>query len=254
MPHVFGLIGYPLTHSFSKKYFTEKFEKEGLQNSHKYCIFEIQSIDLLDNIIKNTAYLQGLNVTIPYKQAVLPYLHSVSKEAAVIGAVNTIKISNSGALIGYNTDCYGFEKSLVPLLQKQHTQALILGTGGSSKAVAYVLQKLGIRYSFVSRSTPQSVDSNGNNFLNYAQINDSVLNTHFLIINTSPVGMYPNVNFYPNIDYNLLTNKHLCYDLVYNPAETLFLQKSAEQGAIAKNGLDMLYLQAERAWEIWNEG
>ena len=238
----FGLIGYPLTHSFSKKYFTEKFEKEGIDAS--YSLFPISSIDQLPDLIANDNHLQGLNVTIPYKQAVLPYLSAIDTAAKDTGAVNCIDIQN-GMVTGYNTDIIGFRRSLEPLLQPQHTHALILGTGGASLAVKYVLDKLGIAYHFVSRRK-------GEHVWTYEDIGEEIVSGHTLIINTTPVGMYPDINACPPLPYQAVSNQHLLYDLVYNPGETLFLAKGKAQGAVIKNGLEMLQLQAEASWDIWN--
>lgn len=245
MKKLLGLIGYPVSHSFSKRYFSQKFTKQGISN-YEYQLFSLEKITQLPTLIRNKPKLVGLNVTIPHKQAVLPYLQYVAPAAAQVGAVNTIKIMPNGNLHGYNTDTYGFKKSLVPLLQAQHTNALILGNGGAAKAVSYVLQQLGITYKIVSRSFL----TNG---FTYQTLSDNIITSHPLIINTSPLGMYPNINSAPNINYKALSSQHLCYDLVYNPENTLFMQKAAATGAVVKNGLEMLHLQAEKAWQIWTE-
>ena len=239
----FGLIGYPLSHSFSKKYFTEKFTNENIPDC-VYELYPIKKIDQVGNILQSNPELVGLNVTIPYKEEVISYLGELDETAKAVGAVNTIKISNGNSK-GYNTDVYGFRESLKPLLKPHHKRALILGTGGASKAVAYCLRQLNIDYIFVSRTQQQGCVSY-----------DSVryyLHTFYVVINTTPLGMSPDTDQCPTIAYDAFSEKHLCYDLVYNPEETLFLKKAKEQGATVKNGLEMLYLQAERAWEIWNQ-
>ena len=240
---VFGLIGKPLTHSFSQSYFSEKFSRENIADA-VYSNYELDAIEHLPALIKQQPSLQGLNVTIPYKEAVLHYLDEQSPEVKHIKACNCIRIEK-GRMKGFNTDAYGFETSLLPYLQKQHKKALILGTGGSSKAVAFVLEKLGISSLFVSRSSTQC--------LSYNDVNEEIINSHKLIINTSPVGMYPHVNFAPQIPYDQLSSEHLLYDLIYNPSITLFLQKGEERGATIVNGYDMLVLQAEESWRIWND-
>jgi len=240
----YGLIGKSLKHSFSKDYFTDKFEKEGLDANYSLC--ELDSISNLNTIFANN--WQGLNVTIPYKEQIIPYLNEVDELATNIGAVNTIKFSQKKGKIelkGYNTDVIGFEQTLRPLLKSHHTQALVLGTGGASKAVTYVLNKLNISYSFVSRKA-------GINKLAYDELNDEIITTHTLIINTTPLGMFPDIEGYPDIPYNAIGKRHLLYDLVYNPNKTLFLLKGEQRGAIIKNGLDMLVTQAEESYKIWN--
>lgn len=237
-----GLIGYPLSHSFSKGYFTEKFRKENIPN-HVYETYPIERIELVEDLMNNEN-LSGLNVTIPYKEVVIPFLDELDDTAKEIGAVNTIKIRN-GKKIGYNTDCHGFEMSFSPLLQAHHTKALVLGTGGASKAVVYALKKLGISYQYVSRN-------GGDDKWSYEQISPEILQEYTVIINTSPLGMYPNVNTLPPLPYEAITDKHYLYDLVYNPEVTAFLQKGLDKNATTKNGIDMLYLQAEKAWTIWN--
>jgi shikimate dehydrogenase len=242
---IFGLIGYPLTHSFSKKYFTEKFEKLGLTD-FSYELFPIEKIEDLPQLIANNPNLVGLNVTIPYKEAVLPYLTGLDETAKAIGAVNTILIKG-GELTGYNTDVTGFSQSIKPLLHPQHERALILGTGGAAKAVAHVLKGLGIQYYFVSREK-----KNLPNCLTYTELNQAVFNACKMVINTTPVGMYPNTDNAPALPYEFFTAEHLAYDLVYNPTDTRFMQLAAQQGAHAVNGLNMLYSQAEAAWKVWN--
>lgn len=244
--HLYGLIGYPLSHSFSKRYFTEKFEREGLSD-RRYELFPLPAIDKLPELIKRFPELRGLNVTIPYKEVVLPLLDEVQGEAAAIGAVNTIAVRKE-ALIGYNTDVYGFETSLRRFLEENGARpgaALMLGTGGAAKAVAYVLGNLSIPFLRVSRN-PERGD------LIYEEIDQGLMDRHQLIINTTPLGMAPGIETFPILPYEYLTSGHLLYDLVYNPERTAFLRKGARRGCPVKNGLEMLYLQAERSWAIWN--
>ena len=242
---LFGLIGYPLSHSFSQKYFEEKFKKKGLIDC-QYKLFPITSIDELDNIIKKTPELEGLNVTIPYKQLVLRHLHTTKNIPDELRACNCIKI-NKGVLSGYNTDVAGFEKSFVPLLKNYHTRALILGNGGATAAVIFVLKKLNIGFDIVSRKLHDGSS------LTYDNLDEKIMKESLIIINTTPVGMFPNNNECPDIPYQFITEKHLLYDLIYNPAKTLFLQKGEDKGATIKNGEEMLVLQAEESWKIWNE-
>lgn len=239
----YGLIGYPLSHSFSKGYFSEKFSKEKITDSN-YEIYPIETIQYFEALCQSHPNFIGLNVTIPYKEQVIPFLDALDEEAKSIGAVNTIKFENDKK-IGYNSDCYGFERSIKPFLQTHHKEALILGTGGASKAVEYVLKKLGIQFQYVSRAKSERA-------ISYNDLNEEIIQKSTIIINTSPVGMYPNVTAAPPIPYEFIGEKHLLYDLVYNPEETLFLKNGKTKGAQVKNGLEMLYLQAERSWEIWN--
>ncbi|MEY2868344.1 MAG: shikimate dehydrogenase [Bacteroidota bacterium] len=241
----FGLLGRNISYSFSKGHFTTKFEKEKLQN-YTYENFDIQEISAFPEIIKNTDHLSGLNVTIPYKEDVIPYLDKLSKKAKKIGAVNTIKFTKKGKLKGYNTDYYGFLKSLEPLLESHHKKALILGTGGASKGVAFALEELGIEYLFVSRKASEKA-------IDYSQINTETFKEYQIIINSTPIGTSPNIEACPDIPYEFFTEKHIAYDLIYNPAETQFLKNAKAGGAKIKNGLDMLIFQAEKAWEIWNK-
>jgi shikimate dehydrogenase len=244
-PKVFGLVGRNISYSFSAGYFKKKFEKAGLKE-YTYRNFDIDEIDELPYIIKNTKNLKGLNVTIPYKEEVLPLLDKLSKNARTIGAVNTIKVSKSGKLKGYNTDYFGFKKSLKPLIKDHHKKALILGTGGAAKAVAFALRKMKIEYDFVSR--------NGNDEIySYADLDKDIFSEYHIIINTSPVGTFPNVDECPPLNYKFFTKKHIAYDLVYNPEETRFLREAKENGAKTMNGYKMLVYQAERAWKIWNK-
>ena len=240
----FGLLGRNISYSFSKGYFTEKFNNENFAGC-TYENFDIPEINAFSEVV-NTPDLKGLNVTIPYKETVIPFLDKLSKKAILIGAVNTIKITKKGKLKGYNTDYYGFKKSLQPLLQTHHKKALILGTGGASKGVAFALDELGITYTFVSRAATE-------NAIDYNRINATSFDNYHIIINATPVGTSPNVDAFPLIPYEFLTDKHIAYDLIYNPAETQFLKKAKQQGAQIKNGLDMLIFQAEKAWQIWNK-
>lgn len=243
MEKIFGLVGKNIGHSFSKKYFTDRFSKDNLD--YEYLNFDIADIGQLPEIVQKHPNLGGLNVTIPYKETVIPYLDKLSKKAAKIGAVNTIRFTKSGKRKGYNTDCHGFEESLYPLLQSHHKKALILGTGGASKAVAFALEQLDILYTFVSREP-------AGNTIGYDRINSTTFDNFQIIINCTPLGMSPNVDACPELPYEHFTSKHIAYDLIYNPEETLFLQKARERGAVTKNGLEMLILQAEKAWKIWN--
>ncbi len=247
----FGLIGKKLTHSFSKRYFTEKFEKENIQDA-VYELFELQTIEDLPILIRNQPHLKGINVTIPYKLEVLPFLEEIDTAAQRIGAVNVIRVNEDKTLTGYNSDYHGFKESLTAFIsiQNKNPKALILGTGGASKAVKVALDDLLIPYLYVSRTADENI---GNNILTYSQLDDEIIKTHQLIINTTPLGMYPQIETYPEIPYQLLTPQHYLYDLVYNPLNTLFMQKGIEKGAKVMNGLQMLYLQAEKSWEIWNK-
>ncbi|MFC4143943.1 shikimate dehydrogenase family protein [Pedobacter mendelii] len=243
----YGLIGYPLSHSFSKKYFTEKFLNEGITN-HQYELFPIENIKSLPDLLAEQTSLYGLNVTIPHKITVLPFLNDIEEAAEKIGAINCIAIRSFEGetyLKGFNTDAYGFEASLKPLIEPQHTKALIFGDGGAAKAVKYILEKLNIEYKVVVRKAVPGT-------ILYSDITAEILQSHKLLINTTPLGMSPNVDTCPDIDYSQLDESHLAYDLVYNPLETSFLAKAAEQGSKIKNGLEMLHKQAEKAWCIWN--
>lgn len=250
----FGLIGYPLSHSFSKKYFTEKFERENISGC-EYNTYPIENINLFPKLITDNPSLCGLNVTIPYKEAVIPFLNELDATATAVGAVNCIKIESGiknqeSRLTGYNTDVFGFRQSIKPFLETQHERALILGTGGASKAVHYVLKEIGIDCYFVTRQKTQDASSKT---FSYSEVNENVIKSFKLIINTSPVGMYPNVNEAPEIPYQFITSSHLLYDLVYNPLETEFLKRGKKYGASTVNGLSMLHQQAEAAWRIWNK-
>jgi len=244
-----GLIGYPLSHSFSKKYFSNKFKKEKIKE-FEYDLYPIESISDLPNLLSKNPDLFGLNVTIPYKEQVIPYLDAIHEEAFAIGAVNTIKIED-GKLTGYNTDVYGFEKSLVDFLTKKTKKinvenALVLGTGGAAKAVVFILKKIGIEPILVSRNE-------GKGDLTYQDLDCEIFEECRLIVNTTPLGMSPHLDSCPDLPYHRINQNYFLYDLVYNPEKTVFLSKGEAQGAAIKNGLEMLHLQAEKAWEIWNE-
>lgn len=242
----FGLIGFPLGHSFSKKYFTEKFLLEGIDA--RYDLYELKSLDEFTEL-KVSENLCGLNVTIPYKQQIIPFLDEMDETAAEIGAVNVIKFIRDGndlKLKGYNSDAIGFLQSIRPYLKPHHNKALILGTGGASLAFDYTLRKLGIETTFVSRTPAEGQ-------LSYSDLSETVLNEYPIILNASPVGTFPDVERCPDIPYQYLTSRHLLFDAVYNPAETLFLQKGKAQGTTVLNGEGMLSGQAEAAWKIWNE-
>ncbi len=242
----YGTIGFPLTHSFSKQYFTEKMEREGIADA-VYHSFPLHSIDEFPGLLKANPTLKGFAVTIPYKEKVLPYLTQLSAEVADIGATNCIRIRGS-ELKGFNTDIIGFEKSFVKQIKPEHKKALVLGTGGASKAVQYVLKKLGIDFLVVSRN-----ESAQTGFIQYKEISTTVINEYTVIINCTPLGMSPEEDTCPDIPYLLLTASHYLFDLVYKPAKTLFLQKGEKQGATICNGFEMLIIQAEENWRIWNE-
>lgn len=245
----FGLLGKSLSHSFSKKYFTEKFEKLGLSD-HVYHLFELPSIDMFPALVYSHPELIGMNVTLPYKESVIPYLSSLDDSAQAVGAVNVIRFHPENNWVGYNSDYYGFMNSLVRVANEHSIRlsdykALILGTGGAAKAVEASLKILKVDYAYVSREA-------GKAKYTYEDLTREVLIAHKLIVNASPLGMYPHVDHCPPIDYDSLGSDHILYDLVYNPENTLFMQKGKERQAIVCNGLKMLYLQAEKAWEIWN--
>lgn len=238
----FGLIGYPLSHSFSPGYFKEKFKKLNILDA-EYKLYPLSEIAEFQKL-KNTG-MQGLNVTIPYKEVVIPFLDDLSPAAKAIGAVNVIDM-RSERLIGHNSDTFGFRHSLESLWKgrNQPAKALVLGTGGAAKAVWYVLEELGIEYQKVSRTTGD---------ITYQDIDEEIMLSHHLIINTTPLGMSPNIDKCPSLLYEHITSDHFCFDLVYNPAQTLFLKKALQQGSRIKNGHEMLVLQADRSWDIWNE-
>ena len=244
----YGLIGYPLKHSFSIVYFNEKFKAENIDA--EYVNFEIPRIEEFMEVVEENPNLCGLNVTIPYKEQVIPYLDELDKDTAKIGAVNVIKIirqpKGKTKLVGYNSDIIGFTRSIEPLLTPVHTHALILGTGGASKAIHRGLENLGVKATFVSRT------KKSDEVLTYRELTPEVMQQYKVIVNCTPVGMYPKVDECPDIPYDLLTPEYLLYDLLYNPDETLFMKKGRAQGATVKNGLEMLLLQAFAAWEIWH--
>ncbi|NER16005.1 shikimate dehydrogenase family protein [Spongiivirga citrea] len=240
----FGLIGKNISYSFSQAYFSNKFKQLKLP-ANRYDNFDLEDIEALPQVLKDYPELKGLNVTIPYKESVIPFLNKLSKKAEKIGAVNTIKFLKNGGLKGYNTDCYGFKKSIEPFIKKHHKKALILGTGGASKAIAFSLKELGIKYKYVSRSP---VKSN----LSYDDLNEKIITQHQIIINCTPLGTFPKIDECPNIPYEYISENHLLYDLVYNPKRSLFLTNGEQRGAVITNGLKMLEFQAEKAWEIWN--
>ena len=239
---IYGLIGRNIDYSFSRGYFSEKFSKENLTD-HKYQNFDITSIELVSDILKNNS-VEGLNVTIPYKEEIIPYLDELDSTAEVIGAVNVVQIKNKRS-IGFNSDYYGFYESLKPYLKSYMDKALILGTGGASKAITHALKNLNIDFTYVSRNPDFSE-------LSYTQLDDDIISSYKLIINCTPLGTHPNTDQSPDIPYEYLTDRHLLYDLIYNPSTTLFMKKGLEKGANVVNGLKMLTLQAEKSWEIWN--
>jgi len=240
----YGLIGYPLTHSFSQKYFTEKFERESIADA-VFHAFSIPSIEELPQLLETHPQLVGFCITIPYKRDVIKYLHETTDAVKTMNACNCVCI-NDGKLYGYNTDVTGFENSFIKLLKPHHTKALILGTGGAASAVEYALHKLKIDYKFVSRSK-------SNYSFTYEELDEKVISAYTVIINCSPVGTYPNTDAAPAIPYHLLTSQHYLFDLVYNPAKTKFLALGEEQGAAIQNGYEMLVLQAEENWKLWNK-
>ena len=243
---VFGLLGKNISYSFSRGYFAEKFELLGL-NKHEYKNFDIQDIAGFSSIIKDETCLKGINVTIPYKEEVMQYLDIIDDTAKAIGAVNTIKFTKRGNLKGYNTDVVGFENSISPYFKSHHKFALILGTGGASKAIAYALKKNKIQYKFVSRKP------SGKEEISYNALTNEVLNKYHIIVNCTPIGTSPDIHVSPNIPYQFLSEKHLLFDLIYNPEISAFLAKGKQQGASIKNGFEMLEMQAEESWRIWNE-
>ena len=239
----YGNIGYPLGHSFSRGFFTEKFARESIDA--QYLNFEIPDVAMLSDVLRDNPELRGLNVTLPHKQAVIPLLDEMSEEAMEIGAVNVIRVRN-GKLKGFNSDIIGFTNSIKPLLQPHHRKALVLGTGGASKAIRVGLNRLGIEWTYVSRSPRDGM-------VTYEDITAETLQEYTVIVNCSPVGMFPKVDAAPAIPYELLSPQHLLFDCVYNPEETLFMKKGRKQGATVKNGLEMLHLQAIASWNFWNE-
>lgn len=244
---LYGLIGRTLRHSFSQDFFTRKFNVEGIDA--KYLNFELEDIDEFIEVIAQYPTLRGLNVTIPYKQDVMDYMDELDPTAQRIGAVNVVKFNGSGIqlrLKGFNSDIIGFKDSIAPLISKSMTRALVLGTGGASKAVVCGLEDLGLECQLVSRTAREGI-------ISYSDITRKIMESHHVIVNTTPLGMWPNTDVSPDIPYEFITPAHLCYDLIYNPEQTLFMKKSAERGALTKNGLEMLHLQAIASWNIWNE-
>jgi shikimate dehydrogenase len=248
MTRVFGLIGFPLSHSFSKGFFADKFTQANILDA-RYDNFPIETLQNFAALWENNSSLEGINITIPHKKAVIPFVDHPSSVVKKIQACNCIRKFNN-ELYGYNTDVIGFEKSLLPFLKPHHKTALILGTGGAAAAVEWVLEKLQIEYRFVTRQVKEGISTEKN--ISYASLTKDIIAAHTLIVNTSPVGMYPNIDQAPDIPYEGITSQHHLYDLIYNPAETLFLTQGKAKGATIQNGLEMLHLQAEASWEIWN--
>jgi len=242
MGKTYGLLGRDIEYSFSRKYFNDRFEAEDIDAHYKN--FDFQKIEELKEVLKNEK-IDGMNVTIPYKLEIFPFLDRLSPDAEAIGAVNVVKFEKDGTLTGYNSDYYGFKESLLPLLKVKPKKALVLGTGGASKAIAYALKELEIEFTFVSRRAKEGQ-------LTYEDLTENVIEENLLIINSTPLGTFPKVEACPNIPYQFLTEKHMLFDLIYNPAITTFLKKGKEQGASILNGERMLVLQAEKSWEIWN--
>lgn len=243
----YGLIGYPLGHSFSRGYFTDFFAQQGIDAEYKN--FELPRIELLTNVLKSEPTLRGFNVTIPYKQQVFSYLNELDDAARAIGAVNVVKVIHHDGevyLKGYNTDHIGFADSIRPFIQPHHTHALILGTGGASKAVCYALRQMGLDTRFVSRTAREGV-------ITYDELTPELMAQHTVIVNTTPLGMHPNVDECPPLNYSQISKRYLLYDVIYNPEETLFLRRGAEQGATICNGMEMLIGQAKAAWHIWTD-
>ncbi|WP_026914853.1 shikimate dehydrogenase family protein [Christiangramia portivictoriae] len=238
----FGLVGKDIDYSFSRNYFSRKFSNENI--NARYINFDLENINQFPEIFKTTE-VSGMNVTIPYKEKVIPFLDQLDPEAEKIGAVNTIKISEQGELTGYNTDHFGFQKSLEKHLESFHTSALILGTGGASKAVAYALDKLSVPFTFISRIASE-------NSLSYDELNVELINSNKLVINTTPLGTFPDTDRYPPIPLEGISSQHLIFDLIYNPEETMLMQLASQRGAKTINGYQMLELQAEKSWSIWN--
>ena len=243
----YGLIGFPLGHSFSIVYFNEKFQSEGIDAVYEN--FEIETIEQLKIVLDTNPELRGLNVTIPYKQEVMKFLHEISPEAQVVGAVNVIRIERKGSksvLKGFNSDVIGFQQSIEPILESHHKKALILGMGGAAKAVDYVLKKMGLETLYVSRNKAEGA-------ILYDEVDEKIIKDYPVIVNCTPVGMYPNIEECPRLPYHAMDSHTLLYDLLYNPDETMFMKKGTQYGAMVKNGLEMLLLQAFASWEFWHE-
>lgn len=243
--HQFGLVGKNISYSFSRKHFATKFESN-VFDGFTYENFDLETIEEFPEIFNKNASIKGLNITIPYKEAVIPFLDKLSKKASKIGAVNTIKITKSGKLKGYNSDWYGFKKAIEPFLKNHHKKALILGTGGASKAIAYALDQMNITYSFVSRVANA-------NTISYELLNQTTFENHQIIINTTPLGTFPDVSEFPFLPYSFFTSNHIAFDLIYNPEKTQFLKRAEKNGATIINGHSMLVHQAEKSWQIWNK-
>ena len=241
----YGLIGKNIGYSFSKNYFTERFVQENWTDC-SYENFDIQEISEFSKLIKDNPDLAGLNITIPYKESVIPFLDKLSKKARKIGAANVVRFTKKGELKGYNSDCYGFKKALKPLLKPHHKKALILGTGGASKAIAFALEELDITSTFVSRKESSET-------FTYEEINKNTFDEHQIIINCTPVGTFPHIEEFPPVPYLFFSEKHIAFDLIYNPEETQFLKRAKENGAQTKNGYEMLVFQAEKSWKIWHK-
>jgi len=240
----YGLIGKTLSHSFSAKYFNEKFEKEGITDCH-YELFELENIADIHQLLQKNPNLRGFNVTIPYKEAILPYLDELDIVVQEIGACNCVKVED-GKLIGYNTDVDGFMPTFLALMEMHHDKAIVLGNGGAAKAVIYSLEQWSLDPLVVARNPKNEKE------LPWNELTEEMVNSHKIIINTTPIGMWPHVNDFPDIPYQGIDRFHLVYDLIYNPEKTLFLKKAEEQDATIKNGMEMLEQQAETAWIIWN--
>lgn len=241
----FGLIGKNIDYSFSQSYFAAKFKAEEVTDA-SYQNFDLESISDFPTLLEDTQ-IKGFNITIPYKEVIIPYVDKLNKNAKKIGAINTIKFTKKGKLKGYNTDYYGFKNAILPHLKPQHTSALILGTGGASKAIAYALQKLNIAYTYVSRNATKE------NQISYQQLTEEIIKTNTIIVNCTPLGTFPDIKACPNIPYAAITDKHLLFDLIYNPEESTFLNYGKQKNATIINGYKMLQLQAEKSWKIWNK-
>ena len=242
---LYGLLGKNIEYSFSRNYFSNKFKTLGYTD-HEYVNFDLQQISELSEVLATKKeVLSGINVTIPYKQEVMPFLDTIDEDAKNIGAVNTLKFLEDGSIKGFNTDYYGFKNSIQPLMKSHHKKALILGSGGASKAIAYAFEKMGVAYKFVSRT------KKNDEVLTYAELNETIIKEYTIIIDSTPLGTFPDIETCPDIPYKHLSENHLLYDLTYNPEVTMFLRLGKEKGATIKNGLQMLELQAEKSWEIW---